>query len=586
MQAGSLGIVVDCFDSLRADRAALEQFLNICTAQFKGHGLIIYSRALTSAVPDWLRSQWPQSVVVDHTRLSELRLLRLCGNVYVYNKGACTPYQKIKLSQHTTPVSPACIGYIASNGTGLGHVMRLQAVAAGLGPYVHSSCFMSYSAGLMDTALAGSPVFHLASAEYLMLDPLDSWGYIREATRQFIAAYNPTHLVYDGNIVPTGLWAALAAYPDIHFTWIRRGMWRIGAAPHSMAMQALADVVLEPGDIAALYDKGPTTQAIDIFAPPRQYVHTPPIRANLWQRPYSRTEACAALGLDASARYALIMLGAVKPDDAVALNQLHAVIAAVKAQGNIVPVVAHWPIAHSERPVIEGAYVIEQQPLAPFYAAFDIVVSAAGYNSFHELMATDRPVIFIPNIEASRDMQEVRARYAADYMLAAYVHPDALQSLESIISQGLAHGPKKRHTINWLTDWSHVALALGLVTVDKHLQHTLNADNQNTQQNTALWMPRLWTIFRKKRQWMRKGNFTFVFAFDIPAKDCLQRLLSVAYDPYLTLVITNSVHPIELRRAGYRYVWANMEPLKTERQRDRWMLHLCKLWRPNKMKVF
>ncbi len=51
-------------------------------------------------------------------------------------------------------------------------------------------------------------------------------------------------------------------------------------------------------------------------------------------------------------------------------------------------------------------------PVAAHLAAFDLVVSAAGYNSFHEIVLHGRPAIFVPNEAGMLDDQLLRARWA------------------------------------------------------------------------------------------------------------------------------------------------------------------------------
>jgi UDP-N-acetylglucosamine:LPS N-acetylglucosamine transferase len=51
-------------------------------------------------------------------------------------------------------------------------------------------------------------------------------------------------------------------------------------------------------------------------------------------------------------------------------------------------------------------------PFARWFAAFDFCLSAAGYNSFAELLAHRLPTIFVPNDHPSMDRQDLRARYA------------------------------------------------------------------------------------------------------------------------------------------------------------------------------
>src|SRR5699024_7382244 len=51
-------------------------------------------------------------------------------------------------------------------------------------------------------------------------------------------------------------------------------------------------------------------------------------------------------------------------------------------------------------------------PLSRHLAAFDVAVSAAGYNSFHELLRFGVPTLFVPNAATALDDQAGRAAYA------------------------------------------------------------------------------------------------------------------------------------------------------------------------------
>ncbi len=58
------------------------------------------------------------------------------------------------------------------------------------------------------------------------------------------------------------------------------------------------------------------------------------------------------------------------------------------------------------------------------------MISAAGYNSFHEVLYHRIPAIFIPQMAAYMDNQERRARAAADRELALTVAAGDLLMLE------------------------------------------------------------------------------------------------------------------------------------------------------------
>jgi len=52
-------------------------------------------------------------------------------------------------------------------------------------------------------------------------------------------------------------------------------------------------------------------------------------------------------------------------------------------------------------------------PASRCLRAFDFVVSAAGYNSFHELLLSGTPALFVPNEHPQMDDQRARAEHAA-----------------------------------------------------------------------------------------------------------------------------------------------------------------------------
>ena len=52
-------------------------------------------------------------------------------------------------------------------------------------------------------------------------------------------------------------------------------------------------------------------------------------------------------------------------------------------------------------------------PISRYLRAFDFAVSAAGYNSFHELVGFAVPTVFLPSLTLLDD-QPARARWAAE----------------------------------------------------------------------------------------------------------------------------------------------------------------------------
>nr|WP_243153534.1 glycosyltransferase [Senegalia massiliensis] len=73
--------------------------------------------------------------------------------------------------------------------------------------------------------------------------------------------------------------------------------------------------------------------------------------------------------------------------------------------------------------------VIRDYPNSRYFKAFDMAISATGYNTFHELMYFGVPSIFIPNTNTKTDDQLARAKKAAMAGAAKVIEEVADQTL-------------------------------------------------------------------------------------------------------------------------------------------------------------
>ena len=71
-----------------------------------------------------------------------------------------------------------------------------------------------------------------------------------------------------------------------------------------------------------------------------------------------------------------------------------------------------WAISNSSRELWPELVTLRGFPIARYYRAFDFCISAAGYNSFHELLSAGVPTLFVPNEDSEMDDQGARARFA------------------------------------------------------------------------------------------------------------------------------------------------------------------------------
>jgi UDP:flavonoid glycosyltransferase YjiC (YdhE family) len=113
-------------------------------------------------------------------------------------------------------------------------------------------------------------------------------------------------------------------------------------------------------------------------------------------------------------RVALVALGAGNINDTS--QQTGAVVAGLRRLG-VEICVTQTDIAKSNR-TGASVHVVRDFPLSRRFRAFDLAVSAAGYNSFHELLRFGVPTLFIPNQDTALDDQQGRAQFAADRGLA------------------------------------------------------------------------------------------------------------------------------------------------------------------------
>jgi UDP:flavonoid glycosyltransferase YjiC (YdhE family) len=183
-------------------------------------------------------------------------------------------------------------------------------------------------------------------------------------------------------------------------------MWRRGRSVEQLDKAAWFDMVLAPGELAEAYDRGATSYADGVRIGPVTLLDTEELE--------DRDTARRALGLPLDRRLALVTLGAGNINDTS--HETGAVVAALQRLG-VEICVTQSEIAQSNRTGV-NVHVVREFPLSRRFRAFDLAVSAAGYNSFHELLRFGIPTLFIPNQDTALDDQQGRAQFAADRGLA------------------------------------------------------------------------------------------------------------------------------------------------------------------------
>jgi hypothetical protein len=269
--------------------------------------------------------------------------------------------------------------------------------------------------------------------------PWQHWSQLlRSRLEHLVDLHRPAVVAID-SVPHDGIVAAVAARRDVTWVWVRRPMWRRGTGAEWIERGAVFDGILEPGEFAGAADEGLTVAD-------RARVH--PVEPITYLDRHELVEAAAAravLGLDPERPAALLQLGAGTIND---IRTPVARIAERLRNAGFQVVLAESAIATEPMPEVSGTHLVKVYPISRYLRGFDLVVSASGYNSFHELLAFGIPTVFVPNRETALDDQVSRARFAAAAGAALMVEdpdgPDLDRVLERAVRADVRAGLSSR----------------------------------------------------------------------------------------------------------------------------------------------
>jgi predicted glycosyltransferase len=335
----------------------------------------------------------------------------------------------------------------AVNGVGTGHVTRLVAVSRRLRRLVESSGLRA-EIYFLTSSEAGSllfaerfPSFKLPSRTIIEEAGLEEATFLPLAKAwvlQTLELLRPDLLVVD--TFPQGyfdeLIPALNACP--HKAFIHRAV----KAEHARGeefQRALSryDCILVPDyaeDSAALVSEDAS----------RQVTYTGPIIVRERDEILERERARALLGISDDSLAVYVSAGG--GGDAHAEGQIHAAYEALRDLNGLHLIIGAGPLYRGRR-IYDGRVTsLSQGVAAELMNAFDIAVSAAGYNSFNELMHFGVPTIFLPQQKWADD-QRARASRAVNAGAALMLDPRSdAEALRRAVEQWRA--PDRRAAVS------------------------------------------------------------------------------------------------------------------------------------------
>ncbi|WP_161567479.1 glycosyltransferase [Glutamicibacter sp. HZAU] len=316
--------------------------------------------------------------------------------------------------------------FVTSNGAGMGHITRCLAIAKS-GTAQFQSSFVTLSTSAEVIGEQGFEYLHFASSGTTG-QPARIWNnnfyqFFNQLTRlnKFDA------VVFDGTWIYRGLRDVLDKCPELRLIWLRRGLWKQTARIDQLpAMEGYCSKILTPWDVGESLDQGALSK-VRTQTPVRGIVLSD-------GELLPRDVALEKLDLDSSKHYALIQLGAGNINDISDTRKKVSEAIRNLSNGSVIPILASSPLSQQSQCEYDPR-TIRKYPISPYLRAFDFVVSAAGYNSIHELIRWNIRSLVIPNLDANTDDQQARAYALQDEMnhFTAITDSDILTGISSLL---------------------------------------------------------------------------------------------------------------------------------------------------------
>ena len=296
----------------------------------------------------------------------------------------------------------------AVNGTGVGHITRLLAISRWLRRYAAALdqkleiWFLTSSEADGLAFAEGFAAFKIPSKTIVRETGIDRTAYVALAKQwvwHTLGLLRPDLLIVD--TFPRGSFGELLSALDLcrRTAFVYRPVRReVAERPDFQAMLPLYDLLLVP------------EQSAEVIVPTKaagRLVHVGPVLSRERWELISRDVARARLGVPAGARCVYVSAGGGGDPDAEA--RIQDAVRALSADRTMHVVVGAGPL-YRGRP-FPGVTIVPGRA-AEWSLAFDAAVSAAGYNTFGELMFAGVPTAFLPQ-EKLADDQAARAVRAA-----------------------------------------------------------------------------------------------------------------------------------------------------------------------------
>lgn len=318
--------------------------------------------------------------------------------------------------------SPSQTVFLPTNGVGLGHAQRCVLIAREM-PKSGPVSFAAFPSCVELIERHGIPCRPLVQKSPAHADPFANDIVNHRRLGRWLAPGD--RLVFDGVYVFDSIYRTIQER-DLDAVWIRRGLWRAHQTNSSaLGREHVFSRVIVPEEAFAELNQHYSFGAhIHHVGPIVQKATTSAAQVRSVRRAIARH-----IGRDFDRLVVSMLGGGVAADRG---PQIQTIAAALEARSDTLHLVVVWPGAQVAPGLMlwRNTRVVRSLAALALAQAADLVVSAAGYNSFHEVIYHRIPTLFIPQTAPYMDDQERRAQAAADRGLAEMVLPDDLMMLQ------------------------------------------------------------------------------------------------------------------------------------------------------------
>ncbi|MGC9420467.1 MAG: glycosyltransferase, partial [Rhodovulum sp.] len=323
------------------------------------------------------------------------------------------PAPATPMAAPAAPTRPRRTLFLPTNGVGLGHAQRCTVIADAL-PEGEAAAFAAFPSCVPMILRRGYDCLPLVQKSPDHPEPYanDVLTYLRLGR----ALAPGDRLVFDGGYVFDSIFRTVLER-DLPAVWIRRGLWPQGSSSDiALDRERIFARVIVPAEafpeLNDAYSFGPRIQPVGPVL--RMGRLNAAARAALRERLADRF----ARPFD---RLVISMLGGGVASDRTA--QLQAIAGMLAPRPDVLHLVVVWPGAN----VSAGLYawpntrVVQTFEALSLCLAADLVISAAGYNSVHEILYHRIPAVLIPQSAPYLDDQTRRAQALAERGLAEMI---------------------------------------------------------------------------------------------------------------------------------------------------------------------